>query len=189
MVHQLAGAEDPMIVVVPCFQGAATVGAVVRGARAAGLEVVVVDDGSTDESAKGGRGCRRDGAAPSGQSRQRRGAGERLRLGGARRRRRCVDDGRRRAARSGRDPGAAGGARSVADGARHRRAQLRARGHAASQPHRQPHFHAGGSRASPGRTTATRSRAIASIRDRCSTCRCARPSSTPRRSCSCTRRR
>lgn len=39
-----------MIVVVPCYQGAATVGAVVRGARAAGLEVVVVDDGSTDDS-------------------------------------------------------------------------------------------------------------------------------------------
>ncbi|HWE31375.1 MAG TPA: glycosyltransferase family 2 protein [Polyangia bacterium] len=39
-----------MIVVVPCYQGAATVGAVVHGARAAGLDVVVVDDGSTDNS-------------------------------------------------------------------------------------------------------------------------------------------
>ncbi len=41
-----------MIVVVPCYEGAATVGAVVRGARAAGLDVVVVDDGSRDDSGK-----------------------------------------------------------------------------------------------------------------------------------------
>jgi hypothetical protein len=40
-----------MIVVIPCYQGAATVGDVVRGARAQGLAVVVVDDGSTDGSA------------------------------------------------------------------------------------------------------------------------------------------
>src|SRR5438093_3864027 len=39
-----------MIVVVPCFEGAATVGDVVRGARASGLPVVVVDDGSSDGS-------------------------------------------------------------------------------------------------------------------------------------------
>ena len=39
-----------MIVVVPCYEGAATVGDVVRGARAQGLPVVVVDDGSTDGS-------------------------------------------------------------------------------------------------------------------------------------------
>jgi hypothetical protein len=41
-----------MIVVIPCFEGAATVGDVVRGARAAGLPVVVVDDGSSDDSAR-----------------------------------------------------------------------------------------------------------------------------------------
>jgi hypothetical protein len=40
-----------MIVVIPCFQGASTIGEVVRGARAAGLPVVVVDDGSSDDSA------------------------------------------------------------------------------------------------------------------------------------------
>lgn len=39
------------IVVIPCYQGAARVGDVVRGARASGLPVVVVDDGSTDGSA------------------------------------------------------------------------------------------------------------------------------------------
>ncbi len=39
------------IVVIPCFQGAASVGDVVRGARGSGLPVVVVDDGSTDGSA------------------------------------------------------------------------------------------------------------------------------------------
>ncbi|MCU1281583.1 MAG: glycosyltransferase [bacterium] len=38
------------IIVIPCFQGAHTVGDVVRGARASGLPVVVVDDGSTDDS-------------------------------------------------------------------------------------------------------------------------------------------
>ncbi|HXU70882.1 MAG TPA: glycosyltransferase [Polyangia bacterium] len=38
------------IVVIPCYQGARTVGQVVRGARASGLPVVVVDDGSTDDS-------------------------------------------------------------------------------------------------------------------------------------------
>ena len=38
------------IVVIPCYQGARSVGDVVRGARATGLPVVVVDDGSTDDS-------------------------------------------------------------------------------------------------------------------------------------------
>jgi hypothetical protein len=38
------------IIVIPCYQGARTVGEVVHGARASGLPVVVVDDGSTDES-------------------------------------------------------------------------------------------------------------------------------------------
>jgi Glycosyl transferase family 2 len=38
------------IIVVPCYQGARCVGDVVRGARASGLPVVVVDDGSTDGS-------------------------------------------------------------------------------------------------------------------------------------------
>ncbi|HEX9103206.1 MAG TPA: glycosyltransferase, partial [Polyangia bacterium] len=38
------------IVVIPCYQGARTVAEVVRGARGAGLPVVVVDDGSTDGS-------------------------------------------------------------------------------------------------------------------------------------------
>jgi outer membrane lipoprotein-sorting protein len=38
------------IVVIPCYEGAGSVGDVVRGARAGGLPVVVVDDGSTDGS-------------------------------------------------------------------------------------------------------------------------------------------
>ena len=38
------------IVVIPCYQGARSVGDVVRGASATGLPVVVVDDGSTDDS-------------------------------------------------------------------------------------------------------------------------------------------
>ncbi len=38
------------IVVIPCYEGAASVGDVVRGARKSGLPVVVVDDGSTDGS-------------------------------------------------------------------------------------------------------------------------------------------
>jgi hypothetical protein len=38
------------IVVIPCYEGARSVGDVVRGARASGLPVVVVDDGSTDGS-------------------------------------------------------------------------------------------------------------------------------------------
>ena len=37
-------------IAIPCYQGAATVGDVVRGARASGHPVVVVDDGSTDGS-------------------------------------------------------------------------------------------------------------------------------------------
>ena len=39
-----------LFIVIPVFQGAATIGEVVRGARAHGLPVVVVDDGSTDGS-------------------------------------------------------------------------------------------------------------------------------------------
>ncbi len=39
-----------IVAVVPCFDSARTIGDVVRGARAAGLDVVVVDDGSTDDS-------------------------------------------------------------------------------------------------------------------------------------------
>jgi hypothetical protein len=38
------------IIVIPCYQGARSVGEVVRDARASGLPVVVVDDGSTDGS-------------------------------------------------------------------------------------------------------------------------------------------
>src|SRR5947209_1773336 len=41
-----------IVVVIPCFQGAATIGNVVAGARASGLQVVVVDDGSSDESSR-----------------------------------------------------------------------------------------------------------------------------------------
>jgi len=37
-------------IAIPCYQGARTVGDVVRGARLSGLPVVVVDDGSTDGS-------------------------------------------------------------------------------------------------------------------------------------------
>jgi glycosyltransferase involved in cell wall biosynthesis len=36
------------VIVIPCYQAAATIGDVVRGARASGLAVCVVDDGSTD---------------------------------------------------------------------------------------------------------------------------------------------
>jgi glycosyltransferase involved in cell wall biosynthesis len=39
-------------IAIPCYQGAATVGEVVRGARASGHPVVVIDDGSTDDSAR-----------------------------------------------------------------------------------------------------------------------------------------
>jgi glycosyltransferase involved in cell wall biosynthesis len=39
-------------VAIPCYQGARTVGKVVTGARASGLPVAVVDDGSTDGSAE-----------------------------------------------------------------------------------------------------------------------------------------
>ena len=38
------------IVVIPCYEGARSVGDVVRGARASGLPVIVVDDGSSDDS-------------------------------------------------------------------------------------------------------------------------------------------
>jgi glycosyltransferase involved in cell wall biosynthesis len=39
-------------IAIPCYQGAARVGEVVHGARATGHPVVVIDDGSTDDSAK-----------------------------------------------------------------------------------------------------------------------------------------
>jgi glycosyltransferase involved in cell wall biosynthesis len=39
-------------IAIPCFQGAGKIAEVVRGARATGHPVVVVDDGSSDESAK-----------------------------------------------------------------------------------------------------------------------------------------
>jgi glycosyltransferase involved in cell wall biosynthesis len=39
-------------IAIPCYQGAARVGDVVRGARSSGLPVVVVDDGSSDDSAQ-----------------------------------------------------------------------------------------------------------------------------------------
>jgi hypothetical protein len=38
------------IVVIPCYEGAGSIGDVVRGARSSGLSVVVVDDGSSDGS-------------------------------------------------------------------------------------------------------------------------------------------
>jgi hypothetical protein len=41
-----------MIIIIPCFQGATTVGKVVSGAKASGLPVVVVDDGSSDDSSR-----------------------------------------------------------------------------------------------------------------------------------------
>lgn len=41
-----------ILIAIPCYQGARTVADVVRGAKASGHEVVVVDDGSTDDSAK-----------------------------------------------------------------------------------------------------------------------------------------
>lgn len=40
-----------IVIVIPCYEGAPTIGEVVRGARASGLPVVVVDDGSSDDSA------------------------------------------------------------------------------------------------------------------------------------------
>jgi glycosyltransferase involved in cell wall biosynthesis len=39
-----------ILIAIPCYQGAARIGDVVRGARATGLPVVVVDDGSSDGS-------------------------------------------------------------------------------------------------------------------------------------------
>jgi len=47
-------------VAIPCYQGAARVGEVVRGAKASGLPVVVVDDGSTDGSAEVARAAGAD---------------------------------------------------------------------------------------------------------------------------------
>jgi glycosyltransferase involved in cell wall biosynthesis len=41
-----------ILVAIPCYQGAATVGEVVRRTKASGLPVVVVDDGSSDGSAE-----------------------------------------------------------------------------------------------------------------------------------------
>src|SRR5262249_35738662 len=44
------GPMSEVCIAVPVYQGAATVADVVRGARASGLPVVVVDDGSSDGS-------------------------------------------------------------------------------------------------------------------------------------------
>jgi glycosyltransferase involved in cell wall biosynthesis len=41
-----------IVIAIPCYQGARRVGEVVRGALASGLPVLVVDDGSTDDSAR-----------------------------------------------------------------------------------------------------------------------------------------
>jgi glycosyltransferase involved in cell wall biosynthesis len=41
-----------LVVVIPCFEAEGTIAGVVRGARAAGYPVVVVDDGSRDRSAE-----------------------------------------------------------------------------------------------------------------------------------------
>jgi hypothetical protein len=41
-----------IVIVIPCYEGAGSVGKVVSGARASGLRVVVVDDGSRDESSR-----------------------------------------------------------------------------------------------------------------------------------------
>jgi glycosyltransferase involved in cell wall biosynthesis len=43
--------SESVLIVIPAYQAARTVGDVVRGARATGLPVVVVDDGSTDGTA------------------------------------------------------------------------------------------------------------------------------------------
>lgn len=43
---------NELIILIPVYQGAPTVGDVVRGARATGHAVVVVDDGSTDDSGR-----------------------------------------------------------------------------------------------------------------------------------------
>src|SRR5688572_28153270 len=39
-------------IAIPCYQGARRVGEVVRGALQSGLPVIVIDDGSTDDSAR-----------------------------------------------------------------------------------------------------------------------------------------
>ena len=44
-------AGDEVWIAIPCFQGAGKIGEVVRGARATGHPVVVIDDGSSDGSA------------------------------------------------------------------------------------------------------------------------------------------
>jgi glycosyltransferase involved in cell wall biosynthesis len=41
-----------ILIAIPCYQGASTIAEVVRGARATGHPVLVVDDGSTDESGR-----------------------------------------------------------------------------------------------------------------------------------------
>jgi glycosyltransferase involved in cell wall biosynthesis len=47
-----AGNHEGVLVVLPAFNEAATVGSIVRGVRTLGLDAVVVDDGSTDETAR-----------------------------------------------------------------------------------------------------------------------------------------
>jgi glycosyltransferase involved in cell wall biosynthesis len=46
-----------LLILIPVYQGAATVGEVVRGARAGGHPVLAVDDGSTDASAAAAEGA------------------------------------------------------------------------------------------------------------------------------------
>jgi len=48
----LPSSPPELLIAIPCYQGERTVGEVVRGARASGLPVVVVDDGSADRSSQ-----------------------------------------------------------------------------------------------------------------------------------------
>jgi hypothetical protein len=48
--HAGSNGKPATVVVIPCLDGAATIGEVVRGARACSLPVIVVDDGSSDGS-------------------------------------------------------------------------------------------------------------------------------------------
>ncbi len=55
--HRRARADDVrgermILIAIPCYQGAAQIAEVVRGARSTGQPVLVVDDGSTDDSAE-----------------------------------------------------------------------------------------------------------------------------------------
>ena len=139
---------------------------------------------------RSGRGGGRDGAAPSGQPRQGRGAGDGVRVRRAERRERGADHGRRRAARS--RPRSTRWSRrtrasrrrwsSACAASRPRTCRDAAASAIASRP--------GGSRASPGALYATRSRGFASIRARSSRRAAALDAaSTPRPSCSCARRK